>query len=225
MLNCANEAFESLKRVWSNNMPEWETFKSTECCTAEETEQISGEPFSLFQQHCVYHITEHKKVSFRNWSIYLLLSERRLWCTWRFPDWRLCTAKSSVPPQSPGQRLDGMFLGEWMSHLQCVSCSDTSSMCFLSTWRPDPETCEITGSFSVNLSKLWVIFCLLSACLVVFPLACISVVSKAHLCKSIVTAKPYPWKEEDSCTNLPQKQYTMRLLQLYLPWPDVRQAA
>lgn len=61
--------------------------RHSKCCTAEEKpfvkikEQVSGEPFSLFFfQPCINHITKHKRESFRNQAIYLLLSERRLWC-------------------------------------------------------------------------------------------------------------------------------------------------
>lgn len=99
-------------------------------CKNKRAEQVSGEPFSLFQQHCINHITKHKKESFRNRSLYLTSFWKKTLVYVRVPGWRLCTAKCPVHLQSPGQRLEGRFLKGWTAHLQCVSCSDASGSAF-----------------------------------------------------------------------------------------------
>lgn len=100
MLNCANDVFEtekSLKEQYASKgdiQKYWMLhYRRKAICKNKRAEQVSGEPFSLLQQHRVNRITEHKKESFRNWSVYLLLSER-LWYMWGFLD-------ESFAPPSP----------------------------------------------------------------------------------------------------------------------------
>lgn len=63
----------------------------------------------------------------------------------------------------------------------------------------------------------------------IYLFACISVVSKAHLCKSIVTAKPciLPLERTRLLYKTPSETmyHETSLALIHLSWPEVRQAA